>query len=126
RVVFPHADREGPPGRGGYVQGSDEAFDPTGFLLPAERVASLDRSVQWLLHAGRSALHEGGLERGDGSERMGVVAGSLLLPTVGLSRFAESVWFEGPGALAEHVRARLERPDPRDRFMSGLPVRDVA
>ena len=46
--------------RGGYVEGFEAVFDPTGFRLPAEEILALDPLFQWLLHAGREALRDAG------------------------------------------------------------------
>ncbi len=102
--------------RGGYVRGFDEIFDAGGFALPAGEISRLDPLVQWLLHAGREALASAG---SDGVlERTGVVIGNLSFPSVGASRFAESVW------RGESLDG--ETPDARDHFGSGLPAHLLA
>lgn len=99
--------------RGGYVQGFERVFDPSGFALPVEELLPLDPLFQWTLHAARGALRDAGHD-GRGSERTGLVLGNLSFPSSSLARLAEAVWL---GAKAPHAA-----PDPRNRFMSGLPA----
>ncbi|MEW5848463.1 MAG: beta-ketoacyl synthase N-terminal-like domain-containing protein [Myxococcota bacterium] len=107
---------------GGYVDGFEKVFDPAGFHLPADVVRGLDPGVQWVLHAGRTALHSMGYE--GRSARAGLVLGNLSFPTASLTRYAESVWLDQQGASLLGGRARslagVDRPDARNRFMSGL------
>ena len=109
--------------RGGYVTGFEAVFDPEGFALPAEHVLALDPLFQWVLHAGREALrdagHDAGRDAGSGASRVGVVLGNLSFPSAALSAWAESVWLG-------HQFPDLPRPDPRNRFMSGLPAHLLA
>ncbi|MBI3270542.1 MAG: polyketide synthase dehydratase domain-containing protein [Planctomycetes bacterium] len=109
---------------GGYVSGFEQVFDPAGFGLPAEEVLALDPLFQWVLHGVREALLAVGHERA--SARAGLVLGNLSFPAASMARFAESVWLDaqGPGFLGGGARERagLRRPDPRNRFMSGLPA----
>lgn len=120
-------DRAAPPGagpildRGGYIRGFEEVFEPGGFHLPVEEVLGLDPSTAWLLHAGQAALREAGHDPRGGGRRIGAVVGNLSLPSVGLSRFAESVWLGAGGGLLDG-----RRPEPAHRFMSGLPVHRLA
>src|SRR5213078_1451231 len=81
---------------GGYVRG-----------FPLD-VSGLDAQYQWVLHAVGAALREAGQ---DGpAPRAGLVMGNLSFPTAGMADYAEQVWRRG------------SRPDPRSRFMSGLPA----
>ncbi|MDC0680905.1 beta-ketoacyl synthase N-terminal-like domain-containing protein [Sorangium atrum] len=109
--------------RGGYVAGFDEHFrrvlarDP--FPRPAgppESLLALDPLFQWVLHAGREALREAGHE--GRSDRAGAVFGNLSFPSSAMSAWVESTWL---GDLAG-----VPRPDPRNRFMSGLPAHLLA
>ena len=113
---------------GGYVEGFDAAFDPAGFLLPADEVRALDSSVQWVLHAARDALRP--ISEVRASARAGLVLGNLSFPTASMSRYAECVWLDAQGDAFLGGQARallgLERPDARTRFMSGLPARLAA
>src|SRR5437667_9587017 len=78
---------------GGYVRGFADAFDPTGFALPAAELDGLDPLFHWLLHAGRQALAEAG-GPGPGG-RAGLVVGNLSFPSASMSRYAEQVWLAG-------------------------------
>ena len=91
---------------GGYVRGFEQIFDPTGFEVPG--IERLDPQVQWVLHGVRAALREAGQ---DGPlPTAGLVLGNLSFPTAGMAEYAEQVWRGG------------QRPDARNRFMSGLPA----
>ena len=50
--------------RGGYVQGFEQRFDPSGFAIAEEEVVTLDPLFQWVLHCAREALRDAGA-RGD-------------------------------------------------------------
>jgi acyl transferase domain-containing protein/3-hydroxymyristoyl/3-hydroxydecanoyl-(acyl carrier protein) dehydratase len=105
--------------RGGYVRGFEEVFSADGLAVPAEEIGRLDPLVSWLVHCGREALPASG-------GRGGAIVGNLSYPTPSLSRLAEAVWLDDVlgGFLDGRARALagIERPDPRTRFMSGLPV----
>ena len=105
--------------RGGYVEGFDAVFDPSGFAVPAEQVQQLDPLARWLLHVSREALREAGVE---GGPRVAAVFGNLSFPSAAFARFAERAWL-GP-ALAD--AAGVGPVDARNRFMSGLPAHLVA
>jgi len=111
--------------RGGYVHGFDAIFDPTGFAgLAPEEALGLDPLFRWTLHGVRAALREAGFE--GSSDRAGLVLGNLSFPPPAMARFAEATWLDGLGAgwlggLAPEL-ARRTRPDPRNRFSSGLPA----
>nr|QEP18573.1 Pfa3 [synthetic construct]QEP18577.1 Pfa3 [synthetic construct] len=113
---------------GGYVEGFEPSFDPTGFHLSADRVRALDSSFRWVLHAARQALAFAGASRA--SARAGLVLGNLSFPTATMTRFAESVWLDAQGEAFLGGRARalagVDRPDPQNRFMSGFPVQLAA
>lgn len=113
-AAFVGADRDcALSDRGGYVLGFEEAFDPRGFGIDAPSIASLDPLFQWTLHTARQALRDARHE-GRGGDRTGLVLGNLSFPSSALARFAEAVWL---GA-----RWTEPLPDPRNRFMSGLPA----
>ncbi|HKV37520.1 MAG TPA: beta-ketoacyl synthase N-terminal-like domain-containing protein, partial [Pyrinomonadaceae bacterium] len=109
---------------GGYVNGFDAVFDPTGFLLSADEIRELDPLFQWVLHGAREALRA--IDHDAPSPRTGLVLGGLSFPTSAMARYAESVWLEAQGAdfaggrSAE--RAGISRPHARNRFSSGLPA----
>ncbi len=97
--------------RGGFVTGFDAQFQPDGFALPAAEIAAADRLTRWLLHAGRAAMADAGLDLARPRLHGGAVVGNLGYPSEALARFAEGVW--------------MGTPDParaRDRFNGGLPI----
>ncbi|WP_405927823.1 beta keto-acyl synthase [Streptomyces griseus] len=108
---------------GGYVHGFDSVFDPGGFDLAPERIASLDPLFHWVLHGVRQALTEAG--RTGRLPRGGLVLGNLSYPTPTGAAFAEHVWLS---AQRPRLRDALltgghrARPDARNRFSSGLPA----
>lgn len=113
KALSPEAPERSATDRGGYVQGFDAIFDPNGFACPAAELAGLDPLVLWLVHSGREALREAGLDiapRG----RCGLIAGNLSYPTASLSAYAEAVWLDREG------------PRPANRFSSGLPAQLAA
>jgi acyl transferase domain-containing protein/3-hydroxymyristoyl/3-hydroxydecanoyl-(acyl carrier protein) dehydratase len=102
--------------RGGYVDGFDRIFDPSGFGVSSADLALHDRTVHWLLHTAREALREAGIDASRGAPaRTGAVVGLLCLPSESMARFAEQVWSG-------------ERPSvaPANRFLSGLPAHLLA
>ncbi|MDQ0693782.1 polyketide synthase [Streptomyces sp. W4I9-2] len=108
---------------GGYVNGFESVFDPAGFHLVPERIASLDPLFHWVLYGVRQALaeagHAGPLPRG------GLVLGNLSYPTPAGAAFAEHVWLSAqrpPLRDALLTGERRTRPDARNRFSSGLPA----
>ncbi len=107
---------------GGYVSGFDRAFDPGGFGMPEDEVLGLDPLFQWVLHGAREALAGAALSP-EVRARAGVFLGNLSYPSEGMARFGESVILERqPELLRARARAFLDRPDARNRFMSGLPA----
>ncbi|MFH8439771.1 beta-ketoacyl synthase N-terminal-like domain-containing protein [Streptomyces sp. NPDC018026] len=112
---------------GGYVQGFESVFDPGGFGIAPERIASLDPLFHWVLYGVRQALAEAGsagpLPRG------GLVLGNLSYPTASGAAFAEHVWLSAQRASLRDALLtgeRRTRPDARNRFSSGLPARLAA
>lgn len=102
---------------GGYVTGFDAVWDPTGFGLSPAELAGLDPLVHWLLHCGRAALVDAGLDPADRRRlaRAGAVFGNLSFPSDGMARWGETV-------LLERLGRSLDGADPRNAFMSGLPA----
>lgn len=97
--------------RGGYV---DEArfeaeFNPEGFAVEPAELEGLDPLFRWVLHTARAALQDGAPAASRG--RVGAIFGNLSFPSSSMSRFSEAVW-----------RGDATRPDPRNRFTSGLPA----
>ncbi|MCI4042774.1 polyketide synthase [Streptomyces sp. TRM75563] len=113
---------------GGYVHGFDSVFDPGGFDLAPERIASLDPLFHWVLYGVRQALTEAG-RTGERLPRGGLVLGNLSYPTPAGAAFAEHVWLSAqrpPLHDALLTGGRRTRPDARNRFSSGLPARLAA
>lgn len=111
--------------RGGYVRGFDSVFDPDAYLLGPEQLAGLDPVFRWTLHCAREALRNSGHSDG-AAPRAGLVLGNLSFPSAALARYAEHVWREeqpySVRELWEGAYGPGRRPDPRDRFSSGLPA----
>ncbi|MFI5301459.1 MAG: polyketide synthase, partial [Polyangiales bacterium] len=110
--------------RGGYVEGFDERFDPRGFAIDAELVASLDPLFQWLIHAGRIATGE----RAKGErDRAAVIVGNLSFPSASLNAMAERHWLARSGLDDRALdRLGLRARGPLNRFTSGLPAQLLA
>lgn len=106
-----------PTDRGGYVTGFESIFEPNGYGLDGELVRQLDPLFQWLLHVGREALRDAGIEGGKPLAG-GAIVGNLSYPTYALNEYAWSVWAEA----AFGSRTTPPRPDALNRFMSGLPA----
>lgn len=113
RVLAPQAAEHTVTDRGGYIRGFDAQFDASGFACPPQDLAGLDPVVLWLAHCGREALREAGLDVAPAA-RCGLIAGNLSYPTAGLTAYAEAVWLD------------RDRPNPANRFSSGLPARLAA
>lgn len=101
--------------RGGYVKGFEQRFEASGFAIPEQDVTTLDPLFQWVLHSAREALRDAGHEASDA--RVGAIFGNLSFPSASMSRYAESVWMAGCDSQPPE-----SRPDPRNRFSSGLPA----
>ncbi|MEZ4319045.1 MAG: beta-ketoacyl synthase N-terminal-like domain-containing protein [Myxococcota bacterium] len=120
RLSPEHALGDGPDrtfcDRGGYVRGFEQTFanavSAEPFAIPGEKLLGLDPLFQLVLHTGREALRDAG-HSGSGA-RVGAIFGNLSYPSAGLAKYAESVWFDGA------------RPDPLNRFMSGMPAHLLA
>ena len=104
--------------RGGYVEGFEGVYDPTGFRMSADELAGLDPLFHWVLHTAREALTP---VRNVDTARTGAIFGNLSFPSSSMSRYAENVWL---GPLAK--RFGLPSIDARNRFMSGLPAHVLA
>jgi acyl transferase domain-containing protein/3-hydroxymyristoyl/3-hydroxydecanoyl-(acyl carrier protein) dehydratase len=99
--------------RGGYIAGFERIFNPRGFAISPEEIASHDVTVRWLLHTAREALREAGWERAP--ERSGAIFGLLGLPSDSMAQYAEQVWAGETPAVV-----------PANRFLSGLPAHLLA
>ncbi|MBT6488551.1 MAG: hypothetical protein HOK97_02215, partial [Deltaproteobacteria bacterium] len=105
--------------KGGYVDGFDKVFNPEGYGVPAQDITKLDPIFQWVLHTGREALRDAGVNE---NAKTGAIFGNLSFPTSGLSRFAERVWMGEERATL----AGIPESNPANRFMSGLPAHMLA
>jgi len=105
--------------RGGYVDGFESVFNPSGFHVDASLIQSLDPLFQWVLHTGREALHDAGVRD---TTRTGAIFGNLSFPSSGMAQFAERTWLgEERAALAA-----IPQSPAQNRFMSGLPAHFMA
>lgn len=111
---------------GGYVHGFESVFDPSGFRIAPEQIASLDPLFHWVLYGVRQALMEAG--RTGPLPRGGLVLGNLSYPTPAGAAFAEHVWLSAqqPPLRDALLAGTGARPDARNRFSSGLPARLAA
>ncbi|MET8129192.1 beta-ketoacyl synthase N-terminal-like domain-containing protein [Streptomyces sp. NPDC005065] len=106
---------------GGYVHGFDSVFDPDGFGIDATLIGALDPLFQWVMYSGRQALDEAG--RTGPQPDAGLVLGNLSLPSASMAAYAEDVWLDTQPAAVRGVLLRPGmRPDPHNRFCSGLPA----
>ncbi|MDP1569498.1 MAG: beta-ketoacyl synthase N-terminal-like domain-containing protein [Vicinamibacterales bacterium] len=116
--------------RGGYVEGFDAQFDPTGFHVPADLVAGLDPAFRWVLHTGRAALADAGYDAVPSGARTGAIMGNLCYPSEYQVRFAEAYWLDAQreawAPLDPRVAAGVDRPAAENRFSSGLPAHMLA
>ncbi|MFP5504265.1 MAG: polyketide synthase, partial [Candidatus Sericytochromatia bacterium] len=96
-------------------------FDPSGYAVPAERLAKLDPVFHLAIEAGRRAMEDAGESPLDRA-RVGVIIGNIVLPTESASRLAEELLV---GALERRVFGEPGKPatsvDPLDRHVAGLP-----
>ncbi|PDW02991.1 hypothetical protein CJ255_11010 [Candidatus Viridilinea mediisalina] len=77
--------------RGGFVQAPP--FDPTGFQLPPEHLAELDKLYAWTLRVTREALADGGVFGDlDALRRCGIVLGNLSFPTHASQRLLAPIY----------------------------------
>jgi 3-oxoacyl-(acyl-carrier-protein) synthase/3-hydroxymyristoyl/3-hydroxydecanoyl-(acyl carrier protein) dehydratase/1-acyl-sn-glycerol-3-phosphate acyltransferase len=104
--------------RGGYVRGFEQRFDAAlhsdPYRLPSEKLLGLDPLFKLVLHTGRQAMRDAGMDDPVQNARVGAIFGNLSYPSASLARFAESVWWD------------TERVDPLNRFMSGMPAHLLA
>src|SRR5689334_23065984 len=60
---------------GGYVDGFEQQWDPSGFQIPAAELEGLDPLVLWLLHTGREALRDAKIT--PSGRKIGAIFGNL-------------------------------------------------
>lgn len=109
--------------RGGYVDGFDAVFDPTGFHLASDEIAGLDPVFQWTFHTAREALRDAGhdpVRDGADASRFGAVFGNLSFPSAGMAEFVESVTLRDLGV--DGAASGVDLAGARNRFTSGLPA----
>ncbi|HHH49426.1 MAG TPA: polyketide synthase, partial [Saprospiraceae bacterium] len=77
--------------RGGYIR--DFEFDPNGFELSANFLATQDKLYQWSLHVAKEALRDSGyFQQKEILKRCGVVLGNLSFPTTSSHKLLSSVY----------------------------------
>lgn len=115
--------------RGGYVHGFEKVFDPEGFTISSDEIRQLDPLYQWVMHCGREALRDAGVEPG-ACGPIGAVVGNLSYPSAALSAYAEALWLDSQGEEFIGGRSRqvagVPLPSPINRFNSGLPAHLLA
>jgi acyl transferase domain-containing protein len=106
---------------GGYVGDVDLSATLSGLALAERELLPMDVSFHWALAAARQALITIGHEPRRAHARAGLMLGTLGYPTRSLSLFAEAIWGRNvDGVIPPPL------PDPRTRFMSGLPAHLLA
>ncbi|GAA2509204.1 beta-ketoacyl synthase N-terminal-like domain-containing protein [Streptomyces longisporus] len=126
--------------RGGFIEATAD-LDPSGYLLPADYLAGLDRSFHWALRVAGDALADAGVSpaAADGraaGRRTGVVFGNYPFPTPASGRTAGKLWdaavYEGlaaagfpaaglPSGAADGSPARDRAAGPAQRPLDTLP-----
>ena len=119
--------------KGGYVKGFDSVFNPEGFEISVNEILNLDTLFQWVLHTSRDALIDAGYyERLINNSDLiaGAIFGNLSYPSHSLTEYSEAVWLDGQakgffGGNSAKL-AKVKKPHPVNRFMSGLPAHMLA
>ncbi|KQV19129.1 MULTISPECIES: type I polyketide synthase [unclassified Kitasatospora] len=114
--------------KGGFVTGFE--FDPSGYLLDADRLARLDRVFHWSLHVAREALRDSGYaDRTEVLARTGLILGNYSFPTPSSAEISlplvdqavlEGLRLAGLDGLAAPAAPAAE---PADARVSGAPAR---
>lgn len=121
--------------KGGYIR--DFEFDPSGYNLPAELIASLDDTFKWSLYAAKQAITNGGYGgKQDLLAKCGVILGNLSFPTKLSHQLFSPIYQQ---AIAPGIQELLQAPDldlgslPQsttaslyNAMISGLPAAIVA
>lgn len=114
--------------KGGFVTGFD--FDPSGYLLDADRLARLDRVFHWSLHVAREALRDSGYaDRTEVLARTGLIFGNYSFPTAGSARvnlpLVDQAVLEGlrRAGLDGLAAPAIAATEPEDARVSGAPAR---
>ena len=89
---------------------------------PPEEVAPPRPALPWAAaRRARGAARRRLRTSGAPSPRAGAVVGNLSLPSAASARLVERRWISAASAWWPERRRPASRPDPRNRFMSGLP-----
>jgi PfaB family protein len=121
--------------KGGYIR--DFEFDPTGYNLPPELIASLDDTFKWSLYAAKQAItHSGYWGKQNLLAKCGVILGNLSFPTKLSQQLFSPIYQQ---AIAPAVKELLQDPNialahlPEttkasvyNAMISGLPAAVVA
>lgn len=115
------------PQRGGFITGFDEVFNTSGFRIPEDEVATLDRSVRWLFDVARQAMRQARIDD-LAARRSAVVLGNNSYPSASLVEIAQRVYLEEPLGLASRMQG--DTPEGRrywaNRYSSGRPAHLLA
>ncbi len=85
---------------------------------------ALDDQVLWVLHVAREAVRDAGHELAPAGT--GAVFGNLSYPTASFTRLACAAWLDDWGGAGAAERLGVSRPQPINRFMSGVPAQLLA
>lgn len=110
----------------GCIDNFDQYFDPTGFAVPAEEIATLDNIFRFPLSAAKQALDSTQYTIDDlKTISAGIIFGNLSYPSCQLARMFSQYWLgHQKDALLKNLIP--QHIDPRNRFMSGYPAHLVA
>lgn len=88
--------------RGGYIR--DFKFDPNGYELPADLLATQDKLYQWSLYVAKEALKDSGYDnQKDILQKCGVILGNLSFPTSTSHQFMSSVYTRTTEAAIQNL-----------------------
>ena len=88
--------------RGGYIR--DFKFDPNGYELPADLLATQDKLYQWSLYVAKEALKDSGYDnQKDILQKCGVILGNLSFPTSTSHQFMSSVYTRTTEAAVQNL-----------------------
>ena len=88
--------------RGGYIR--DFKFDPNGYELPADLLATQDKLYQWSLYVAKEALKDSGYDnQKDILKKCGVILGNLSFPTSTSHQFMSSVYTQTTEAAVQNL-----------------------
>ncbi len=88
--------------RGGYIR--DFKFDPNGYELPADLLATQDKLFQWSLYVAKEALKDSGYDNHkDILKKCGVILGNLSFPTSTSHQFMSSIYTRTTEAAVQNL-----------------------